>query len=245
MSQCPACFPADAARHFPVWEILPSACWICFSVFNKWPWTWIFTWPDGRCNALLWITCSCSGWCWINEANFRFCCKEDDTDQFRSSFSSERSSQIINIMRLLVCSFTKPWIYSSKNTRTESSENLWSGITVQCLWSKSVFWMLMWFISHHACVSGLWGAVMTKSYEFNWQKRVPEFLQEGAAFDRFDEVNALILSHTSCFCISRVSQSSSSISWNDVQDINIQRCSSEGFWGFFHVDSGIRFVILS
>ncbi|XP_067240700.1 1-phosphatidylinositol 4,5-bisphosphate phosphodiesterase beta-4 isoform X2 [Chanodichthys erythropterus] len=28
---------------------------------------------------------------------------------------------------------------------------------------------------------------MTKSYEFNWQKRVPEFLQEGAAFDRFDE----------------------------------------------------------
>ncbi|KAA0708140.1 1-phosphatidylinositol 4,5-bisphosphate phosphodiesterase beta-4 [Triplophysa tibetana] len=28
---------------------------------------------------------------------------------------------------------------------------------------------------------------MTKSYEFNWQKRVPEFLQEGAVFDRFDE----------------------------------------------------------
>ncbi|XP_051510552.1 1-phosphatidylinositol 4,5-bisphosphate phosphodiesterase beta-4-like isoform X2 [Myxocyprinus asiaticus] len=28
---------------------------------------------------------------------------------------------------------------------------------------------------------------MTKSYEFNWQKHVPEFLQEGAAFDRFDE----------------------------------------------------------
>ncbi|ROL50504.1 1-phosphatidylinositol 4,5-bisphosphate phosphodiesterase beta-4 [Anabarilius grahami] len=28
---------------------------------------------------------------------------------------------------------------------------------------------------------------MTKSYQFNWQKRVPEFLQEGAAFDRFDE----------------------------------------------------------
>ncbi|KAK7134131.1 hypothetical protein R3I94_015854 [Phoxinus phoxinus] len=28
---------------------------------------------------------------------------------------------------------------------------------------------------------------MTKSYQFNWQKRVPDFLQEGAAFDRFDE----------------------------------------------------------
>ncbi|XP_061757014.1 1-phosphatidylinositol 4,5-bisphosphate phosphodiesterase beta-4-like isoform X1 [Nerophis ophidion] len=28
---------------------------------------------------------------------------------------------------------------------------------------------------------------MTKSYEFNWQKHVPEFMQEGASFDRFDE----------------------------------------------------------
>ncbi|XP_057207994.1 1-phosphatidylinositol 4,5-bisphosphate phosphodiesterase beta-4 isoform X1 [Triplophysa rosa] len=28
---------------------------------------------------------------------------------------------------------------------------------------------------------------MTKSYEFNWQKHVPDFLKEGAVFDRFDE----------------------------------------------------------
>ncbi|KAM9778639.1 1-phosphatidylinositol 4,5-bisphosphate phosphodiesterase beta-4-like [Syngnathus typhle] len=28
---------------------------------------------------------------------------------------------------------------------------------------------------------------MTKSYEFNWQKHVPEFMQHGAPFDRFDE----------------------------------------------------------
>ncbi|XP_054617434.1 1-phosphatidylinositol 4,5-bisphosphate phosphodiesterase beta-4-like isoform X2 [Dunckerocampus dactyliophorus] len=28
---------------------------------------------------------------------------------------------------------------------------------------------------------------MTKSYEFNWQKHVPDFLQDGASFDRFDE----------------------------------------------------------
>uniref|UniRef100_A0A673KDM0 1-phosphatidylinositol 4,5-bisphosphate phosphodiesterase n=1 Tax=Sinocyclocheilus rhinocerous TaxID=307959 RepID=A0A673KDM0_9TELE len=28
---------------------------------------------------------------------------------------------------------------------------------------------------------------MTKSYKFNWQKHVPDFLQEGAVFDRFDE----------------------------------------------------------
>ncbi|XP_076016265.1 1-phosphatidylinositol 4,5-bisphosphate phosphodiesterase beta-4 isoform X3 [Genypterus blacodes] len=28
---------------------------------------------------------------------------------------------------------------------------------------------------------------MTKSYVFNWQKHLPEFMQEGASFDRFDE----------------------------------------------------------
>nr|XP_057913830.1 1-phosphatidylinositol 4,5-bisphosphate phosphodiesterase beta-4-like isoform X2 [Doryrhamphus excisus] len=28
---------------------------------------------------------------------------------------------------------------------------------------------------------------MTKSYEFNWQKHVPDFMQDGASFDRFDE----------------------------------------------------------
>ncbi|KAI4802336.1 hypothetical protein KUCAC02_020184, partial [Chaenocephalus aceratus] len=28
---------------------------------------------------------------------------------------------------------------------------------------------------------------MTKSYIFNWQKHLPEFMQEGASFDRFDE----------------------------------------------------------
>uniref|UniRef100_A0A9J7XBN4 1-phosphatidylinositol 4,5-bisphosphate phosphodiesterase n=1 Tax=Cyprinus carpio carpio TaxID=630221 RepID=A0A9J7XBN4_CYPCA len=28
---------------------------------------------------------------------------------------------------------------------------------------------------------------MTKSYQFNWQKHIPDFLQEGAVFDRFDE----------------------------------------------------------
>ena len=32
---------------------------------------------------------------------------------------------------------------------------------------------------------------MTKSYEFNWQKHLPEFMQEGASFDRFDEVKIL------------------------------------------------------
>uniref|UniRef100_A0A8I5KXT9 Phospholipase C beta 4 n=1 Tax=Homo sapiens TaxID=9606 RepID=A0A8I5KXT9_HUMAN len=29
---------------------------------------------------------------------------------------------------------------------------------------------------------------MAKPYEFNWQKEVPSFLQEGAVFDRYEEV---------------------------------------------------------
>uniref|UniRef100_A0A671T7H2 Phosphoinositide phospholipase C n=1 Tax=Sinocyclocheilus anshuiensis TaxID=1608454 RepID=A0A671T7H2_9TELE len=33
---------------------------------------------------------------------------------------------------------------------------------------------------------------MTKSYEFNWQKHIPDFLQEGAVFDRFDEYLSLL-----------------------------------------------------
>uniref|UniRef100_A0A671T6E5 Phosphoinositide phospholipase C n=1 Tax=Sinocyclocheilus anshuiensis TaxID=1608454 RepID=A0A671T6E5_9TELE len=37
---------------------------------------------------------------------------------------------------------------------------------------------------------------MTKSYEFNWQKHIPDFLQEGAVFDRFDEVNIHTHTHT-------------------------------------------------
>lgn len=44
------------------------------------------------------------------------------------------------------------------------------------------------------CTTGLWAA-MTKSYEFNWQKHVPSFLQEGAIFDRFDEVNLRSFAH--------------------------------------------------
>lgn len=30
--------------------------------------------------------------------------------------------------------------------------------------------------------------IMAKPYEFNWQKEVPSFLQEGAVFDRYEEV---------------------------------------------------------
>ena len=43
------------------------------------------------------------------------------------------------------------------------------------------------FSFYFICVSGLWAA-MTKSYEFNWQKHLPEYMQEGRLFDRFDEV---------------------------------------------------------
>lgn len=31
---------------------------------------------------------------------------------------------------------------------------------------------------------------MAKPYEFNWQKPVPSFLQEGAVFDRYEEVRS-------------------------------------------------------
>lgn len=41
-------------------------------------------------------------------------------------------------------------------------------------------------------LSGSWAA-MTKSYEFNWQKHLPEFMQEGASFDRFDEVKSSLM----------------------------------------------------
>ncbi|XP_042611862.1 1-phosphatidylinositol 4,5-bisphosphate phosphodiesterase beta-4-like, partial [Cyprinus carpio] len=33
-------------------------------------------------------------------------------------------------------------------------------------------------------------SIMTKSYQFNWQKHIPDFLQEGAVFDRFDEIDS-------------------------------------------------------
>ena len=35
--------------------------------------------------------------------------------------------------------------------------------------------------------------IMAKPYEFNWQKEVPSFLQEGAVFDRYEEVTMLLI----------------------------------------------------
>uniref|UniRef100_A0A673BKW9 1-phosphatidylinositol 4,5-bisphosphate phosphodiesterase n=1 Tax=Sphaeramia orbicularis TaxID=375764 RepID=A0A673BKW9_9TELE len=42
---------------------------------------------------------------------------------------------------------------------------------------------------------------MTKSYEFNWQKHLPEFMQEGATFDRFDECDTCVLFPPSFLCL--------------------------------------------
>lgn len=35
--------------------------------------------------------------------------------------------------------------------------------------------------------------IMAKPYEFNWQKEVPSFLQEGAVFDRYEEVKSAVI----------------------------------------------------
>lgn len=34
---------------------------------------------------------------------------------------------------------------------------------------------------------------MAKPYEFNWQKPVPSFMQDGAVFDRYEEVRGQLL----------------------------------------------------
>uniref|UniRef100_A0A3P9A0E5 1-phosphatidylinositol 4,5-bisphosphate phosphodiesterase n=1 Tax=Esox lucius TaxID=8010 RepID=A0A3P9A0E5_ESOLU len=45
---------------------------------------------------------------------------------------------------------------------------------------------------------------MTKSYEFNWQKHLPAFMQEGASFDRFDEVRSLLSQVLECSLINSI-----------------------------------------
>ncbi len=47
-----------------------------------------------------------------------------------------------------------------------------------------------------SCVCFRSVSIMTKSYEFNWQKHIPDFLQEGSVFDRFDEVHTQTHTHT-------------------------------------------------
>lgn len=37
-------------------------------------------------------------------------------------------------------------------------------------------------------ISGFSHIIMAKPYEFNWQKSVPCFMQDGAVFDRYEEV---------------------------------------------------------
>lgn len=61
------------------------------------------------------------------------------------------------------------------------------------------FQSILPLVSAASFLSGLWAA-MTKSYEFNWQKHLPVFMQEGASFDRFDEVRRG-LRHLKCCAI--------------------------------------------
>ncbi|XP_027004899.1 1-phosphatidylinositol 4,5-bisphosphate phosphodiesterase beta-4 isoform X3 [Tachysurus fulvidraco] len=63
---------------------------------------------------------------------------------------------------------------------------------------------------------------MTKSYEFNWQKRVPGFLQEGAVFDRFDEDPFVFESG----CLFKVDEFGFFLTWkSDGKEGQVLECS--------------------
>ncbi|XP_017311778.1 1-phosphatidylinositol 4,5-bisphosphate phosphodiesterase beta-4 isoform X4 [Ictalurus punctatus] len=63
---------------------------------------------------------------------------------------------------------------------------------------------------------------MTKSYEFNWQKHVPDFLQEGAVFDRFDEDPFVFESS----CLFKVDEFGFFLTWkSDGKEGQVLECS--------------------
>uniref|UniRef100_A0A673WVU3 1-phosphatidylinositol 4,5-bisphosphate phosphodiesterase n=1 Tax=Salmo trutta TaxID=8032 RepID=A0A673WVU3_SALTR len=69
---------------------------------------------------------------------------------------------------------------------------------------------------------------MTKSYEFNWQKHLPGFMQEGASFDRFDEDPFLFEPN----CLVKVDEFGFFITWKSdgkVQSLN-QSCEYKRLW---------------
>ncbi|KAK2864067.1 hypothetical protein Q7C36_003221 [Tachysurus vachellii] len=71
------------------------------------------------------------------------------------------------------------------------------------------------------CISDL-RAAMTKSYEFNWQKHVPGFLQEGAVFDRFDEDPFVFESG----CLFKVDEFGFFLTWkSDGKEGQVLECS--------------------
>uniref|UniRef100_A0A8C7T8B3 1-phosphatidylinositol 4,5-bisphosphate phosphodiesterase n=1 Tax=Oncorhynchus mykiss TaxID=8022 RepID=A0A8C7T8B3_ONCMY len=63
---------------------------------------------------------------------------------------------------------------------------------------------------------------MTKSYEFNWQKHLPGFMQEGASFDRFDEDPFLFEPN----CLVKVDDFGFFITWkSDGKEGQVLECS--------------------
>ncbi|XP_046691907.1 1-phosphatidylinositol 4,5-bisphosphate phosphodiesterase beta-4-like isoform X2 [Silurus meridionalis] len=63
---------------------------------------------------------------------------------------------------------------------------------------------------------------MTKSYEFNWQKHVPGFLQEGAVFDRIDEDPFVFESS----CLIKVDEFGFFLTWkSDGKEGQVLECS--------------------
>uniref|UniRef100_A0A6Q2ZE06 1-phosphatidylinositol 4,5-bisphosphate phosphodiesterase n=1 Tax=Esox lucius TaxID=8010 RepID=A0A6Q2ZE06_ESOLU len=59
---------------------------------------------------------------------------------------------------------------------------------------------------------------MTKSYEFNWQKHLPAFMQEGASFDRFDEDPFLFEPN----CLVKVDEFGFFITWKSEGKVRFQ-----------------------
>ncbi|TSK58032.1 1-phosphatidylinositol 4,5-bisphosphate phosphodiesterase beta-4 [Bagarius yarrelli] len=63
---------------------------------------------------------------------------------------------------------------------------------------------------------------MTKSYEFNWQKHVPDFLQQGAVFDRFDEDSFVF----EAGCLFKVDEFGFFLTWkSDGKEGQVLECS--------------------
>lgn len=88
---------------------------------------------------------------------------------------------------------------------------------------------------------------MTKSYEFNWQKHLPEFMQEGTSFDRFDEVmrsklveeKKKIYSHPEKCQSGSLGRFSCQAAHPDINSSSSFQCSSLGSNGLYQELCGI------
>ncbi|VTJ79951.1 Hypothetical predicted protein, partial [Marmota monax] len=66
--------------------------------------------------------------------------------------------------------------------------------------------------------------IMAKPYEFNWQKEVPSFLQEGAVFDRYEEESFVFEPN----CLFKVDEFGFFLTWKSEGKVGISLHSSHG-----------------